>query len=137
MPQAAQPSVPDLDPNESSRQEGEPTRDPDSTTPKPSEPGALFRALVDAGAGAVVAYTADQQTHTMIHNIAAAQLEPLRAEMNQRFGEIDRRLEQTDRRLAALERNVGVLVAQMKLLLAGFGLLVTALIAVFGFLFTQ
>ena len=80
----------------------------------------------------------------MISDAIAQQLQPFAREMSRRFDEIDRRLDdmatgdaERDRRLDAHDRKLDVLAAQMRLVLAGLGLLVTALIAVFGFLFAQ
>ena len=53
----------------------------DTASRKPPEEDALFRALVDAGAGAVLAYTADKRIHTMISEAVAPQLQPFLVEM--------------------------------------------------------
>lgn len=72
-------------------------------------------------------------------------------EIDRRFDRIEGRLDEHDRRLdehdrtldalvaavAAPDRKLDVLAAQMRLLVGGMGLLVTVLIAVFGFLFTR
>ena len=115
-----------------------------STAPDSSSPSALFRALVDAGANAVVAYTADQQTCIMIESILDAKLQPLTAkldrlleDLDRRFEAVDRRFDAVDRKLAEHDRKLAVLAAQMRLVFGGLGLLVTVLIAVFGFLFTR
>ncbi len=139
---------------------------PDAGKANPPVPSALFRALVDAGADAELAYTADRQAGTMIESILAAQLQPLAARMdrlfdaqerrfdaqlqplaarmdhlfdeqNRRFDEQDRRFDEQARKLAEHDRKLDVLAAQMRLLLGGFGLLITALIAVFGILFAR
>ena len=57
--------------------------EPPTSPPEPSPEGALFRALVDAGAEAVVAYTADRQARVMASEIAAAQIQPVLAELRQ------------------------------------------------------
>ena len=117
---------------------------PDAPAPKPPEEGAIFRALHDAGADAVVPYTAEKRLHTMISDAIAPQLQPLLTEVFQRFDQIDRRLDQIDRRLGKIDgrldahdRKLDVLAAQMRLLVGAMGLLVTVLIAVFGFLFAN
>ena len=110
---------------------------PDAGKANPPVPSALFRALVDAGADAELAYTADRQAGTMIESILAAQLQPLAARMDRLFDEQNRRFDEQDRRLAEHDRKLDVLAAQMRLLLGGFGLLITALIAVFGILFAR
>ena len=131
VPQTApQPSTPERSPKPDPPPVDVPLRESDPTTPNPSAPSALFRALVDAGADAVLAYTADHQTRTMIESIFAAQLQPLAARM-------DRRFDAQDRKLAEHDRKLDVLAAQMRLVLGGLGLLVTVLIAVFGLLFTS
>lgn len=134
------------------------TAEPPNPTPaetdrlesRPSGKGALFRALVDAGADAVVAYTAEVKIESMVLEIAAAQARPIIMEMqrfaqeqNVRLDRMDARLDRMDARLdtltqdgAARDRRLDVLAAQMRLMIAGLGVLVTVLIAVFGFLFT-
>ena len=120
-------------------------------TPPPAGEGAILHALLDAGADPREAYTAEQRLHTMISDAIAPQLRPFLLEMSRRFDEIDRRFDGIDRRLDAMAagdaerdrrlaehgRKLDVLATQMRLVLAGIGLLVTVLIAVFGFLFTQ
>lgn len=61
--------------------------------------------------------------------------------MSRRFDEIDRRLDGTDRRLDGIDgrlnehdRKLAVFATQTRLLIGAMGLLVTVLIAVFGFL---
>ena len=124
---------------------------PDAAAPKPAEEGPLFRALVESGCDPMVAYTAEKRLHTMVSEAVAPQLQPFLAEIRRRFDQQDQRLDQHDRRFDQLDRKMDalaatgverdrrldVLVAQMRLLLGGLGLLVTVLIAVFGFLFTN
>ena len=124
---------------------------PDAVSSEPPEEGALFRALLDAGAEAMVAYTAEKRLHTMMSEAIAQQLQPLVREMSRRFDEIDRRFDGIDRRLDGIDhrldgidgrlnehdRRLAVLAAQMRLVFGALGLLVTVLIAVFGFLFTN
>ena len=98
---------------ETPRKPARPTADPrppgpDATVPKPAEEGALFRALLDAGAGAVVAYTAEKRIHNMISEAVAPQLQPLVAEICRRFDEqfdkIERRFDRIERRFDKIER---------------------------------
>ena len=110
---------------------------PDAVSPEPPEEGAIFRALLDAGTEAVVAYTAEKRLHTMMSEAIAQQLQPLVREMGRRFDEVDRRLDGIDRRLNEHDRKLAVLAAQTRLLIGAMGLLVTVLIAVFGFLFAN
>lgn len=141
--------------SQSSRDTPQPTAaprpDPETAIPRPAEDGAIFRALVEAGAEAMVAYTAEKRLHTMLSEAVASQLQPFIAEMRRRFDEIDRRLDEHDRRLDALsatvaehDRKLEVIVARLdgmrvlgQVILGALGLLITALIAVFGLLFTS
>ena len=152
---------------------------PDATAPRPAEEGAIFRAFLDAGAEAKVAYTAEKRIHTMVSEVVAPQLQPFLVEMrrlfaaherrfeeqDRRFEEQDRRFEERDRRfdeldrrldnltaavtaqgekLAEHDRKLEVIVARLdamkvlgQVILGALALLITALIAVFGFLFTN
>ena len=128
-----------------------PPPSPDAANPEASEEGAIFLALLDAGADARVAHTAKKRLHTMISDAITPQFQALMEEMTRRFDElaaagaerdrrldgIDRRLDGIDRRLNEHDRKLGVLAAQMRLLFGAMGLLVTVLIAVFGFLFAN
>ena len=60
-----------------------PPPDPNAANPKPAEEGTLFRALVDAGAEAMVAYTVEKRLHAMTSETAAAQIQPVLAELRQ------------------------------------------------------
>ena len=60
-----------------------PPPDPNAANPKPAEEGALFRALVDAGAEAMVAYTVEKRLHAMTSETVAAQIQPVLAELRQ------------------------------------------------------
>lgn len=78
----------------------------------------------------------------MIVEVATAQVQPvvreiqqLRADMNARFEAADARFAQVIEDGGRRDRQLAGLAAQMRLLLAGFGVLVTVLLAVFGFLF--
>ena len=87
----------------------------------------------------------------MISDAITPQFQALMEEMTRRFDElaaagtkrdrrldgIDRRLDGIDRRLNEHDRKLAVLAAQMRLLFGAMGLLVTVLIAVFGFLFAN
>lgn len=119
--------------------------------PKPEAREALFRALVDAGADAVVAYTADRQMHAVTLETVTASLQPVLVEIGRRFDEQDRKLDEQDRkldehgrRLDEHDRKLDVIVARLDglkvlvhVVLGALGLLITVLIAVFGFLFTN
>lgn len=149
-----------------------PPSGPHATASRPAEEGVIFRALLDAGAEAMVAYTAEKRIHTMVSEAVAPQLQPLLAEMRRlvaaherRFEAQDRRFEAQDRRFDELERRLDsltkaviaqgeklaehdrkleVIVARLdgmkvlgQVILGALALLITALIAVFGILFTN
>ena len=142
-----------------------PAPDPDAITVKPTEEGAIFRALLDAGTEAMVAYTVEKRIHTMVSEAVAPQLQPFLLEMrrlfdaherrfdeqDRRFDEQDRRFDELDRKLDALaaaaverDRRLDVVVARLdgmkvlgQVILGALALLITALIAVFGFVFTN
>lgn len=97
--------------------------------PEPAGGGALFRALVDAGAEPMVAYTADQRIRTMVSEAVPPQLQPFLAEMRQLFADQDRKLD-------VLTARVDGLKVLVHITLGALALLVTALMAVFGLLFT-
>ena len=82
--------------------------------------------------------------HTMISEAITPQFQALMEEMTRRFDELaaagterDRRLDEIDRRLDEHGRKLVVLAAQMWLVIGAMGVLVTVLIAVFGFLFAN
>ena len=85
-------------------------RAPDDTPPEPvCVKGALFRALVDAGADPLVAYTADEQAESMVSESVAVQVQPILADIRHQFAERDRKLDalteagaEYDRKLDAL-----------------------------------
>lgn len=117
---------------------GSPRRRPNG---HPTARGDLFRALVDAGAEAMVAYTAERGTEAMVLDIVVAQIQPvlvevqrLRSDTNARFDAMDSRMDKLAEDGAKRDRQLEALMAQMRLLLAGFGVLVTVLIVGFGFL---
>ena len=123
-----------------------------------AEEGALFRALTDAGAEAVVAYTAERRIGAMISEAVTPQLQPFLVEMRRRFDEQERRFEEQERRFDRLERKLDTLVegaaerdrkldvlvarvdglkALVQVLFGALAILITVLLAVFGFLFTS
>ena len=124
---------------------------PVAPTPKAAEEGAIFRALLDAGAEAMVAYTAEKRMHTMVSEAVAPQLQPFLVEMRRQFDAHGRRFDEHDRRLDALaaavaehDRKLDVIVARLdgmkvlgQVILGALALLITALIAVFGLQFTS
>lgn len=138
---------------------------PDRDPPQPAATGALFQALVEAGASTMVAYTADEQTRSMVSNSVAAHTQPVLEEVRQlseqvrdlgaqvrdlamqvrdlartgaeRHRELAADIQSLKEAGAARDRKLDVLAAQMRLVIGGFGLLVTALIAVFSILFAR
>ena len=82
---------------------------PAGTAPRPGASGALFRALVDAGADAVAAYTAEEGMESMVSVAVANQVQPILVEMRQLFAVQERRLDVLEQRLDVLERRLDVL----------------------------
>ena len=88
----------------------------------------------------------------MISEATAPQLQPLLAEVCRRFDErfdkqekrFEKRLDEQDRRLDEHDRKLDVIVARLdglkllgQIMVGAYALLITVLIAVFGFLFTN
>ena len=113
---------------------------------------------MDAGADKVLAYTADMHTESMVLEIAAAQARPIIMEMRRiaqeqsvrfdgmdarldrmdaRFDRMDARLDTLTQQVAEHDRRLDVLAAQMRLVIAALGVVVTVLIAMFGFLLAR
>lgn len=156
MPQPA-PPPPDPEPPPKPAVPPETPPRPDAA-PKPADDETIFHALLDAGVGAVVAYTAEKRLHTMISETVAPQFRRLTAEMNRRFNEQDRRFDERDRKLDALaaagaardrrldehDRKLDVIVVRLdglkllgQIMIGAYALLITVLIAVFGLLFAN
>lgn len=163
MPRPSPSSTPEAKPSQPAA--ALPHPEPDAATPAPPEEGAIFRALRDAGAGAMVAYTADQRIRTMISEAVAPQFQPFLVEMRRRFDEQDRRFDEQERRFdeqdrrfdrlerrldalaegaAERDRKLDVLVARVdglkalvQVVFGALAILITVLLAVFGFLFTS
>ncbi len=99
---------------------------PDDTPPKPGVKGALFRALVDAGANPLVAYTADEQAESMVSESVAVQVQPILANIRHQFAEHGRKLDalaegaaQRDRQLNALAEGTAQRDRQLNALAEG------------------
>lgn len=112
----------------------------------PGPPGeaksALFRALVDAGAGVVVAYTADQYVHSMTSGNVALHTQPILVEMRRLFAEQGRQIAEQSRQVAALREIVArhdakldAVKRELRLVWGALGILITLLTVVFGFPF--
>ena len=118
---------------------------------KPAAKEALFRALVEAGAHAMAAYTAAEGAESMASESAAAQIHPVLLEirqlarrMDERFTVVEQKLDALtahvadhDKRLDVLAARMDALKTEMRLMWGALGILTTVLIAVFGFLFTR
>ena len=85
-------------------QSPKPESQPPETVRKPGAKGALFGALVDAGADAMVAYTAEEGTQSMVSEAVATQVQPILVEMRQMFAAQERRFDALERRFDALEQ---------------------------------
>ena len=191
---AARPIAKAPRPDPESASEARPTR---KGRPPSAAGGALFRALVDAGADAVVAYTATDETESMIAASVTSAIQPMFLGIQETLREHDRKLEEHSRKLdehgrkldehgrkldehgrkldehgrkldehsrkldehtrmlrdldarltvveaevrairELLEANLAAIRTQFRLVWGALGLLVTVLITVFGFLFTQ
>ena len=81
-----------------------PEPQPPETLRKPRTKGALFRALVDAGADAMVAYTGEEGTQSMVSEAVATQVQPILVEMRQMFAVQEQRFAALERRFDALEQ---------------------------------
>ena len=135
---------------------------PDGAAPEPPEEGAIFHALLDAGVEAKLAYTAEKRMHAMTAQTVAEHTQPILLEIRQlatagaerhrelaadiqaltetvakHHRELTADIQALKEDGAERDRKLDVLAAQMRLMIGAFGLLVTALIAVFGFLFTR
>jgi len=156
MPQSRPSSAPEAQPSQPAA--APPSPEPDAAAPAAPEEGAIFHALRDAGADEMAAYTADQRIRTMISEAVAPQIQPFLVEIRRRFDEEERRFDDLERRLDRLERKLDalaegaaerdrrldVLVARVDALKAlvqvvfgALAILITVLLAVFGFLFTN
>lgn len=133
----------------------------DAGAPKPAGESAIFHALLDAGVEAKLAYTAEKRMHAMTSETVASHTEPILAEvrdlaavvrdlamevrdltgevrnLGKAGAERDRKLDALSTAVAAHDRKLDVLAAQMRLLTGAMGLLVTVLIAIFGFVFAN
>ncbi len=73
----------------------------------------------------------------MLESVIAAQLQPLAARLDRLNQEMDRRFDRVEAKLADHDRRLDVLDARQRLLVGAFGVLISVLLAVFGFLFTR
>ena len=135
------------------RKNAPPSRPPEPQPPAPENTppesrAALFRALVDAGSDAPVAYTATRETESMVAESVAAQVQPLAVEMRQLFREQGQAIAKQERRLDSLEADVrglketvsvkmDALKVEMRLMWGALGVLVTVQIAILGVLLTS
>ena len=133
----------------------QPEPQPASTAPKPGASGTLFRALVDAGADAVVAYTAEEGMQAMVSAAVATQVQPILVEMRQLFAVQERRLDVLERRVAECDRKLDAVAAEnqktnevlavkldalrreLRLIWGALGISLTVWLAVLGYLLTN
>ena len=80
---APQPPVPETPGKPAPPAADGPPPDPGAANPRPAEEGALFRALVDAGVEAKVAYTVEKRILAMTSETTAAHTQPLLAELRE------------------------------------------------------
>ena len=139
-----------------------PEPQPPETLRKPRTKGALFRALVDAGADAMVAYTGEEGTQSMVSEAVATQVQPILVEMRQmfaaqeqRFDALERRFDALEQRFDAQERRLDALAAEvqrvnevvdvkldgirreMRLIWGALGISLTVWLVVLGYLLTN
>ena len=139
-----------------------PEPQPPETVRKPGAKGALFGALVDAGADAMVAYNAEEGTQSMVSEAVATQVQPILVEMRQmfaaqerRFAALERRFDALERRFDAQERKLDTLTAEvqrvnevvgvkldglrreMRLIWGALGISLTVWLVVLGYLLTN
>ena len=86
-----------------------PEPQPPETVRKPAAKGALFRALVDGGADAMVAYNAEEGTQSMVSEAVATQVQPILVEMRQMFAVQERRFDALEQRFDAQEQRFDAL----------------------------
>lgn len=109
---------------------------------------ALFRALVEAGAGPVVAYTADEQIRAMVSEIASASVQSIVLEMRQRFAEQGRRLDSLAHAAAERDRKLDTLIEvveltrdahrrELRLVWGALGALLAVQLAMLGFMLSH
>ena len=123
-----------------------PSESPNPASPPPAHPppqpaavGRLLRVLVEGGADAMAAYTAVEEAQSMALESAATQVQPMLAEMRQLFAERDRKLDDLSRNLdtfkQVVDTKLDALKRELRLVWGALGVLITLLIAVFGFVF--
>ena len=97
---------------------GCPPRDPKTNNPKPAEEGALFRALVDVGVDATLAYTVEKRMHAMTSETAAAQIRPVRAELGEMRENMVTKADLANLETRMIRWMFGALMAQAVLIVA-------------------
>ena len=135
---AANPPDPTSPPSSGSRPEVQPA----NAGSKPGGNGNLFRALVNAGADAIVAYTAEKGMQSMVSAEVATAVQPILLEMRQLFAAQEQRFAAQEQRFAAEIRKTNELVAvkldairrELRLIWGALGVLLTMWLAVLGYL---
>lgn len=146
MPDAA-PNEAETAPNladETSSPSGSPRPEPQpaNTVPNPGANGALFCALVDAGADAVVAYTAEKGMQSIVSTAVATQVQPVLVEMRQLFGAQEQRFAAQEQWFVAEIQKTNEVVAakldgirrELRLIWGALGVSMTMWLAVLGYL---
>ena len=135
---APNPPDPTSPPSSGSRPEVQPA----NAGSKPGGNGNLFRALVNAGADAIVAYTAEKGMQSMVSAEVATAVQPILLEMRQLFAAQEQRFAAQEQRFAAEIRKTNELVAvkldairrELRLIWGALGVLLTMWLAVLGYL---
>ena len=110
------------------------------SVPPPASGGLCRLKPAFQAGGATSTYTAEKRMHAMASETVTAQTQSIVAELRQlseQVRELTVEVREIGKTLAAHDRKLDVLAAQMRLVIGAFGLLITALIAVFGILFTR
>ena len=103
---------------------------------------AISSALVNAGADAIVAYTAEKGMQSMVSAEVATAVQPILLEMRQLFAAQEQRFAAQEQRFAAEIRKTNELVAvkldairrELRLIWGALGVLLTMWLAVLGYL---
>ena len=138
--QPAPTPAPELPPKPAPPPADAPPPVPDAAAPEPAEEGAIFHALLDAGVEAKLAYTAERRMHAMTSRTVAEHTQPILVEVRQvaaQVRDLAKAGAERDRRLDVIVARLDGLKLLGQIMIGAYALLITALIAVFGFLFTR
>ena len=141
MPSQPAPTpAPELPPKPAPPPADAPPPVPDAAAPEPAEEGAIFHALLDAGVEAKLAYTAERRMHAMTSRTVAEHTQPILVEVRQvaaQVRDLAKAGAERDRRLDVIVARLDGLKLLGQIMIGAYALLITVLIAVFGFLFTR